>query len=130
MRQVTNKLSLTSTQKAQIAPIIQRAVQDFWREQQNYSRENAYLLQRLKQDIGKELTADQQKQLDDLWFKALELTRKRQAEAQAQRQAVKTGEATPGAPATKPSADTKPAGPETPAKTPSVPAAKPGDDGK
>jgi len=134
MRQVTNKLALTATQKAQIAPLIQRAVEDFWRQQQNFSRENAFLLERLKQDIGKELTSEQRAQLSDLWFKALEVTRRRQSEAQAQRQSGKAGEPAAIAPATKaaptPSTEAQPAGSETPTKTPPAPDAKPAADGK
>ncbi len=134
MRQVTNKLKLTATQKSQISPLIQRAVEDFWRLQQNFSRENAFVLERLKQDIGKELTSEQRSQLNDLWLKALEVTRQRQAEAQAQRQAVKSGEPTVGTPGAKsstpPSPDAAPTAIETPAKTPSVPAAKPAGDEK
>jgi hypothetical protein len=136
MRQVTSKLNLTATQKSQIAPLIQRAVEDFWRQQQNFSRENAFILERLKQDIGKELTSEQRAQLNDLWLKALEVTRQRQAEAQAQRQAVKSGEPTSGAPAAKAPAPAPESGgaklpaPEAATKTPSIPAAKPAGDAK
>jgi hypothetical protein len=86
MRRVTNQLNLTPAQRALVTPLIQRAVQDFWRQQQNYSRENAFLLQRLKQDIAKELTPEQQNRLDQLWLRQLEVFRKRQAEAQIQAQ--------------------------------------------
>ena len=86
MRRVTNQLNLTPAQKSLVTPIIQRAVQDFWRQQQNYSRENAFVLQRLKQDIAKELTPEQQARLDNLWLRQLEIFRKRQTEAQKQAQ--------------------------------------------
>ena len=116
LRRITNQLDLTAAQKAQVTPIIARAVQDFWRQQQNFARENGFLLQRLKQDIGRELTSDQQKRLDDLWLKQLEQLRKRQEEAQAQRRAEAQALAAP-----------KPAG--TPAELPAPPAKAPaGDD--
>ncbi len=98
MRRVTNQLNLTPAQKSQVTPIIQRAVQDFWRQQQNYSRENAFLLQRLKQDIAKELTPEQQNRLDQLWQRQLEVFRKRQAEAQSQAQPPNPPRPADGAP--------------------------------
>ena len=126
MRRVTNQLNLTATQKAQVAPIIQRAVQDFWRESQNYNRENLFLTQRLKADIAKELTPEQQTRLDELWLRGLETFRKRQNEAQAQARAqgpqvppglAKPAEATP---ATKipASVELKPADPAAQSKPP------------
>ena len=87
MRRITNQLNLTAEQKASVAPIIQHAVQDIWRQQQNLYRETTYLTQRMKEDIARELTPEQQKQLEDLWSKALEQFRKRAAEAQAQAKA-------------------------------------------
>jgi hypothetical protein len=84
MRRVTNQIGLTKGQRERVTPIIERAVQDFWHHQQNYNRENTFLLQRLKQDIGKELTPEQQTKLDDLWLKQLETFRKRQTEARDQ----------------------------------------------
>jgi hypothetical protein len=87
MRRITNQLNLTAEQKASVTPIIQHALQDIWRQQQNLYRETTYLTQRMKEDIARELTPEQQKQLDDLWSKALEQFRKRAAEAQAQQKA-------------------------------------------
>ena len=120
LRRLTNQLDLTPAQRERVVPIIQRAVQDFWREQQNFSRENAFLLQRLKQDMGKELTPDQQKRLDEMWLKQLEGMRKRQAEAQAQRQAVS---------APPPGDRPTPPAPAEPAKPATDSAAKPPADG-
>ncbi len=97
MHRVTNRLNLTPVQKAQITPIIQRAVQDIWRQQQNLYRETTFITQRMKQDIAKELTPEQQTHLDELWTKSLEQFRKRQAEAQAQ--VRQQGQAQPKAPA-------------------------------
>jgi hypothetical protein len=122
LRRVTNQLNLTATQKTQITPIIQRAVQDFWRQQQNFSRENAFLLQRLKQDIAKELTPEQQTRLDDLWLKQLDLFRKKQADAQAQARAVAQPPQTQTT--AKPASDEKAATPESTGK-PATPAATP-----
>jgi hypothetical protein len=104
MRRVTNQLGLSAEQKASIAPIIQRSLQDIWRQQQNLYRETTYITQRMKEDIAKELTAEQQKQLDELWTKALDQFRKRQAEAQAQAKAEaqqKRANASSGNPADK-----------------------------
>lgn len=125
MRRVTNQLNLTPAQRVQVTPLIQRAVQDFWRQQQNYSRENAFLLQRLKQDIAKELTPEQQTRLDDLWLKQLEIFRKRQAEAQAQARPPNPSRPADGAPppGPPPGGETKPPAPG--AKEPPAPAVKP-----
>jgi hypothetical protein len=125
MRRVTNQLNLTPAQRALVTPLIQRAVQDFWRQQQNYSRENAFLLQRLKQDIAKELTPEQQTRLDDLWLKQLEVFRKRQAEAQAQTRVQNPPRPAEGAPAPSPppGGEAKPPAPD--AKEPPASAVKP-----
>lgn len=84
MRQVVSQINLTPAQRERVVPAIERAVQDFWHHQQNYNRENAFITQRLKQDIGKELTPEQQTRLDELWVKQLDIFRKRQAEAREQ----------------------------------------------
>ena len=124
MRRVTNQLNLTPAQRALVTPLIQRAVQDFWRQQQNYSRENAFLLQRLKQDIAKELTPEQQNRLDQLWQRQLEGFRKRQAEAQAQAQNPPRSADGPPPPGPPPSGgEAKPPAPD--AKDQPAPAAKP-----
>ena len=117
MRRVTNQIGLAKAQRERVAPIIDRAVQDFWHQQQNYNRENGFLLQRLKQDIGKELTPEQQTKLDDLWLKQLEIFRKRQTEARDQ---IRTP--APAAPNAAPAAEDKSA-PADAAKAP-APAAK------
>ncbi len=134
LRRVTNQLNLTRTQRERITPVIDRALQDFWRQQQNFARENGFLLQRLKQDIGLELTQEQQKRLDDLWTKQLDLLRQRQAEALAQRrsetpvQPKPAGEApVPPAPAAKSTVDASVKSPATNTQAPPAPAAKPSD---
>lgn len=88
MRRLANQLDLSPAQRERIGPIINRALQDFWREQQNFARENVFHLQRLKQDIARELQPEQQKRLDELWQKQTEVLRRRQSEAQTQRQAA------------------------------------------
>ncbi len=88
MRRLANQLDLSPAQRERIGPIINRALQDFWREQQNFARENVFHLQRLKQDIARELPPEQQKRLDELWQKQTEVLRRRQVEAQTQRQAA------------------------------------------
>lgn len=87
MRRLAGQLDLSPAQRERVGPVITRGLQDFWREQQRFSRENVILLQRLKQDIGRELTPDQQKRLDEMWQKQSEILRRRQQEAQAQRPA-------------------------------------------
>lgn len=128
MRRVTNQIGLTKGQRERVTPIIERAVQDFWHHQQNYNRENAFLLQRLKQDIGRELTPEQQAKLDDLWLKQLEIFRNRQSEAREQirGQGPAASAATPAAPVPNGSAapDQKPAPTEATTPTP-APAPKP-----
>ena len=116
MRRIANQLDLSPAQRERIGPIINRALQDFWREQQNFARENVFHLQRLKQDISKELLPEQQMRLDELWQKQLEALRRKQLEAQAQRQASVRAAAGGGA-AAKP-APTEPAKPasDSPAK--------------
>lgn len=84
MRRVTGQIGLTKAQRERVQPIIERAVQDFWRQHQGYNRENGFLLQRLKQDIGRELTPEQQAKLEELWGRHLEIFRKRQSEAREQ----------------------------------------------
>ena len=122
MRRVTNRLNLTATQKALVEPIIQRAVQDIWRQQQNYYRETQFLTQRMKQDIAKELTPEQQVRLEDLWAKQLELFRKRQVEAQAQIR--QQNQAAQKAPTPAPSTPADKSLPEKPVSTdPAKPAA-------
>lgn len=117
LRRLTNQLNLTAAQKAQVFPVIERAVQDFWRQQQNFSRENAFLLQRLQQDIGKELTSEQKTRLNELWLRQLEIIRKRQAEAQAQTRAQTQAKPAEGASVAKPPPgnEAKPSAPDTPA---------------
>ncbi len=126
LRRVANQLDLTPAQKAQITPIIQRSLQDIWRQQQSLYRETTFITQRMKQDIAKELTPEQQTRLDDLWRKAIEQFRKRQAEAQehvkgqpAQKSANGGPVATPERPAA--GGTVKPSGSE--AKVPAPPVA-------
>jgi hypothetical protein len=108
MRRVTSQIGLTKPQRERVMPIIERAVQDFWRQHQGYNRENGFLLQRLKQDIGRELTPEQQVKLDELWGRHLEIFRKRQSEAREQTRGVRS----PG-PASDSAPDVKPAPAET-----------------
>lgn len=131
MRRVTNQLDLTPEQKVAITPIVQRSVQDIWRQQQSLYRESTFVMQRMKADIAKELTPDQQSKLDDLWSKTIDQFRKRQMEAQAQsRGEKKNGKEPPGSAAEKLRREeaARPLAPDS--KEPVVPAEKPSDDGR
>jgi Spy/CpxP family protein refolding chaperone len=130
LRQIANKLDLTAAQKERITPLIQRAIEDLWRIEQNNSRENSYIVQRLRQDIGKQLTAEQRVRSDELWEKQLQILRARQVEAQAQVKGTAGQKAPAGANATSGTnaspAVTTPA-PENPAASTSTPPAPGGE---
>lgn len=119
MRRLANQLDLTSAQRERLGPVLTRGIQDFWREQQRFNRENIFLLQRLKQDIGRELTPAQQQRLDELWQKQAEILRRRHQEAQAQRAANNRATGGQGA-AKEPSTDQAKPAPEAPAKPPAA----------
>jgi hypothetical protein len=95
-RFLANRLDLTPVQRERITPVVNRAVEDFWRAQANVVRENTFLFQRLRHDIALQLTPDQQQRLDDMWQKWLE-ARRRQEEAQKQAQALAKAQAAPPA---------------------------------
>jgi hypothetical protein len=66
LRRYAERLDLTSEQKENITPRIQRATEDFRRLWVGYVRETSIIVQRLQEDIRKELTPDQIAKLD-LW---------------------------------------------------------------
>lgn len=91
LRRLADRLDLTPAQRERIMPLIQRAVQDFRRQQANLFREDGYILQRLQQDIAKELTAEQRKKLNELQERQRALLRKRLMDAQEMHNARKEG---------------------------------------
>jgi hypothetical protein len=66
LRRYAERLDLTSEQKENITPRIQRATEDFRRLWVGYVRETSIIVQRLQEDIRKELTPEQIAKLD-LW---------------------------------------------------------------
>ncbi|PTX96663.1 hypothetical protein [Opitutus sp. ER46] len=66
MRRYAERLDLTLEQKDRVMPLIRRATDDYRRIQQNTFRETAIVLQRLQQDIAKELTPAQLEKLNRL----------------------------------------------------------------
>ncbi len=66
MRRYAERLQLTSEQKEHVIPLIQRAADDYRRLQQNTFRETAIILQRLQQDIAKELNPEQRDKLEKM----------------------------------------------------------------
>jgi hypothetical protein len=73
MRRYAERLDLTPEQKEKINPLIQRATEDIRRQQQINLRENSIILQRLQQDLAKELTADQRVRLEKMEQRQQEL---------------------------------------------------------
>ena len=63
MRRYAERLDLSTDQKERIHPLIQRATEDYNRLRQNWFRETAILVQRLQQDIARELTPEQREKL-------------------------------------------------------------------
>ncbi len=116
-RKLLDRLDLTPAQRERIMPFIQRATEDFRRQQANYFREDFFILQRLQQDIARELTPDQRAKLVELEHKQAEIVRRRrEAEMQAMKKAM-NGSAAPAA------AETPSGTPSTAAPGPAVPAA-------
>lgn len=79
MRRYADRLELTSDQKDKINPIIERASADYRRLQQNSFRETGIILQRLQEDIRKELTPDQIAKLEQFEQRQRELLEKNDA---------------------------------------------------
>lgn len=63
MRRYAERLDLTPEQKQKINPLFQRAAEDYRRVQQHTYRETNVVLQRLQQDLAKELTPEQREKL-------------------------------------------------------------------
>lgn len=95
-KRLTERLGLTPAQRDRIMPLLQRASEDFARQRENWFREDHYILQRLQQDISKELTPEQRTKLEDIARKQNEYMRKQRAE----REALQKANAAPTAPAT------------------------------
>jgi hypothetical protein len=76
MRRYAEKLDLTPEQKERITPLIHRAIEDYRRVQQTTFRETGIILKRLQQDIGKELTPEQQKKLGEMEERQREILRR------------------------------------------------------
>lgn len=66
MRRYAERLDLTPEQKQRIDPLLQRAIEDYRRLQQNTFRETGIILHRLQQDIAKELTPAQRQELEKM----------------------------------------------------------------
>jgi len=119
MRIYVNRLDLTAEQKERLRPIIQRAAEDYRRQQVNHLRETGFILQRLQQDIKKELTPEQQAKLEQLEQKQRETLKENRLPG-AKPPGPKPGKNAPDAPAT-PAPDAK----ATPPATSPAPATNP-----
>lgn len=64
LRRYAERLGLTAEQKERVFPVIQRAAEDYRRLQATTFRETAIILQRLQQDIAKELTPEQREKME------------------------------------------------------------------
>lgn len=62
----TERLDLTAEQREHIKPIVQRASEDYRRQWQANVRETGFILERLQNDIRKELTPEQQAKLEKM----------------------------------------------------------------
>ncbi|HVS51582.1 MAG TPA: hypothetical protein VHD62_04440 [Opitutaceae bacterium] len=62
----TERLDLTADQRERIKPIVQRASEDYRRQWQANVRETGFILERLQNDIRKELTPEQQAKLEKM----------------------------------------------------------------
>lgn len=91
LRRLADRLELTPAQRERIMPLIQRAVQDFRRQQANYFREDSVILQRLQDDVAKELTPRQRQLLHELQERQRSLLRKRFMDGQEFRPARHEG---------------------------------------
>lgn len=131
MRRYAEQLELTPEQKERINPLIQRATEDLRRQQQTNFRESSIILQRLQEDLAKELTPDQRKRLEKLEQKQRDLRMLYGGRGAAgprppgERDGARAG--SPGGPgAPKPPPD----GGEGKGMRPQPPAPEPGDAGK
>lgn len=66
MRRFTERLDLTADQRVILAPIVERAGEDFRRARETSIREANVIFERLQSDISKVLTAEQRVKLDQL----------------------------------------------------------------
>jgi len=62
----TERLDLTDEQRERIKPLVQRATEDYRRQQNNNLRETGFILDRLQKDIRKELVPEQLKKLEKM----------------------------------------------------------------
>ncbi|HVU33246.1 MAG TPA: hypothetical protein VHE61_07415 [Opitutaceae bacterium] len=102
LRRYAERLNLTPEQKQRINPIIQRAIEDYRRVQQNTFRETAIILHRMQQDLISELTPQQRRELARWEKRQNEIIREveRQRELRKERDAANhKNAATPPAPA-------------------------------
>lgn len=112
LRHYADRLSLTPEQKERITPLIRRAIEDYRRVQQTTFRETGIILQRLQEDLAKELTPEQRDKLEEMKRKQLERQREVFQKLERQREQRKAGATQREKPATEPA---------SPAATPSTP---------
>lgn len=112
------RLDLTQDQQARVKPLLQRAAEDFRRQQVNNLRETNFILQRMNQDLKKELTVDQTAKLEKMEQRQREQMQKALGERFGKRNG--TGPGAKGAPegAAEPKASEAPKMPEPESKPP------------
>jgi hypothetical protein len=91
MRRYVDRLGLTPEQKERINPLIQRASTDLKWQQQTNLRQTGIVIQRLQEEIGKELTPVQRGKMQEMEAKQLQLieAREKQQQEQAKQQQEK-----------------------------------------
>ncbi|MEY2877983.1 MAG: hypothetical protein RLZZ15_363 [Verrucomicrobiota bacterium] len=78
LRRFAERLDLTPDQRDRVMPLIQRATLDFRRQQQDHFRDDTITLQRLQEDIRKELTLIQISKLEQMEEKQRKILDQRQ----------------------------------------------------
>lgn len=87
MRRYADRLELTPEQRQRLEPLVQRAVEDYRRVQRSTFHETSVIIERLQEDIAKELTPEQRAKLDEMRERQRELL-KRFEERREQRKAL------------------------------------------
>lgn len=66
LRQITQRLNLTSEQKEKIRPLVNRAAEDLQRIRRESLADSTRVMERMYEDVGAQLTPEQRRELETL----------------------------------------------------------------